>query len=498
MPDYTDVPAAGEDIAHKGTENTTIDSKHTAVAENENMEVDVENTGNDIKNENINKIEKEVNSALGRTESAMETDSVSNTAHFSHTDSHLTSEIKHTEDGGIQESKEQLAEKRNIANSTDIENKCNEKNEKTVKEEQSDEQACEDVEVESDDSVLEAFKTTSTLLDGLSPCKDNSRKDIIGAPGIVTCDSAFNAASNSASLTDTTSKGPKLNLTDKINEIENKPLNVEKTEMQPSQGTETSSQEQTKTNSAGPFGLAVGSAVSSHIQKDLSLTKSSSFGFTPSVLPEPYFHRTQSVSPLVSSSVSAASSVLSTPSSGPAAICSPFTTSQTNVISQDHGGYTAPNITAIPVPNLHISVTQPPSFSSPVNLSPVLASCLTAVPGGQSAVTTTLSQTLSPSHPCSSSQPPLIRHDSGGFSVAAMTTENNQTGSGPHYMNNSSIPVTQSLQKSVDSGTIPSSLFVVDFDDQSLSGRKGQKRKRISTATEEIMMYGKRRSARVC
>ena len=162
-------------------------------------------------------------------------------------------------------------------------------------------------------------------------------------------------------------------------------------------------------------------------------------------------------------------------------------------VAQDHG-YTAPPLGTLPVPNLQISVNQPHTGMGNAKLSPILSSYLASPPGSR-LLNNASSQNSSPNVPFSVKSP-LMRQNSGGFGAYSMATGNNQTGyEGQNLLN---IPVTQSLQKSMDTGSQPcSSMFIADFDDQSPGGRKGQKRKRISMATEEIMMYGKRRSARV-
>ena len=161
-------------------------------------------------------------------------------------------------------------------------------------------------------------------------------------------------------------------------------------------------------------------------------------------------------------------------------------------VAQDHG-YTAPPLGTLPVPNLQISVNQPHTGMGNAKLSPILSSYLASPPGSR-LLNNASSQNSSPNAPFSVKSP-LMRQNSGGFGAYSMATGNNQTGyEGQNLLN---IPVTQSLQKSMDTGSQPTSMFIADFDDQSPGGRKGQKRKRISMATEEIMMYGKRRSARV-
>ena len=161
-------------------------------------------------------------------------------------------------------------------------------------------------------------------------------------------------------------------------------------------------------------------------------------------------------------------------------------------VAQDHG-YTAPPLGTLPVPNLQISVNQPHTGMGNAKLSPILSSYLASPPGSR-LLNNASSQNSSPNVPFSVKSP-LMRQNSAGFGAYSMATGNNQTGyEGQNLLN---IPVTQSLQKSMDTGSQPTSMFIADFDDQSPGGRKGQKRKRISMATEEIMMYGKRRSARV-
>ena len=68
---------------------------------------------------------------------------------------------------------------------------------------------------------------------------------------------------------------------------------------------------------------------------------------------------------------------------------------------------------------------------------------------------------------------------------------------GPMSMEDS-IPVTQPLFKTSDLHMIEASAGIwLDLDDRNLASKKAQKKRKISLATEEIMMYGKRRSARV-
>jgi hypothetical protein len=57
----------------------------------------------------------------------------------------------------------------------------------------------------------------------------------------------------------------------------------------------------------------------------------------------------------------------------------------------------------------------------------------------------------------------------------------------------SSYIVMQDSQSSASYIEVP-----LDIDDRSPSSRKAQKRKRPSLATEDVLNYGKRRSARVC
>ena len=681
MPDYTNVPAAGEELPADKAETDTKDMspKPGETQEDEKMDIyekDVE------EKDNTEKINEPKDG--GSKEIAMEvddqTENVQDKTEKLESKSDTTDVENVEPDSKIDASsvKQNLKTSENKTDIKDTDTKHKKETETEVNDntgvmdngldkDQKGTEDCEDVDmVESDDSVLEAFKTAQTLLEGLSPCKD----------GVGALEKKDSVDGITGPASDKTAKSDEVqDLTEKLKEIE-KELNVIKDSNaktsepyeQSTQGPAVNVQDQTRISTAGPFG----SAVEQNIQKDITLTKSSSFGFTPSLFPEPSIHPSQpNLSPLAmpaapsplarsqpqfcplampSSPLSSARSSLigptqvsspligqsqvasplfgisspligrspgtsplvgrmsgasplagqmssalplssplfgprfvtspligqisdalplagmppmsspligpqsvtspligqispalplagmppmSSPLIGPQSVTSPLIgqmssalplvgpfsgqssligtlstasgligqgpsssgvaghPARTSLVTQDHG-YTIPALSVIPAPNLNISISQPTvahtSASSPHKHSPILTSYLTS---SGSYSTTTQAQTLG------SSQSPLKRQNSGGFGQVSMATENRQTGLGADYPSNLNVPVTQSLHKSLDTPTTPTSLFIADFDDQSPGGRRGQKRKRISMATEEIMMYGKRRSARV-
>ena len=691
MPDYTDVPAAGEEPQADTTETETKDtpSKTGVTQGDEKMDTDGENVEAIRKVEKVGETENIKNDSDGK-ESAMEVEShLENVKENSQDNTEKVesksdmSDIKKVEPGskldksGVKQNVETLQNEAVIMDTgmetdtkqTEKEINLKEKGlekdqnvkEKGLNKDQKESEESEDPEMESDDSVLEAFKMAQTLLDGLSPCKD-------GAGALEKKDSVDGIT---GPVSDNVAKSNEVqDLTEKLKEIE-KELHVIKDDNAKAsvsyeaatQGPGVSTHEEPRVGTSGTFG----STIEQSIQKETTLTKSGSFGFTPSLFPEPSIRLSQSnmpsltlpsasalsarsqpnMSPLVmpaatlpstrsplighshltsplvghsqggsplvgvappsiglsqgasqlmghmpSTSQLARQISASLPLAGMSSVSSPligpypgisplighmssasplagippisspligphYNTSpligqvpsslpltgmsspligphpgispligqmsstsplavpyptgssltgslstvsgfagqghptaanigyppRTSIITQDHG-YTIPALNIIPAPNLNISVSPTNNAaSSPQKHSPILTSYLTS----------STSHSASPqSHTQGSSQSPLKRQNSGGFGH-----ENRQSGSGTNSPRNLNVPVTQSLHKTLDTPTIPSSLFIVDFEDQSPGGRRGQKRKKISMATEEIMMYGKRRSARV-
>ena len=484
MPDYTDVPAVGEINEEKPIEIT--DDR-----ENENMEgdlkkVDINDETGEVPKDPKVEIEKEDENRIPKMQTVGSNGKiVSESAELGKAESVLKLEDK-----------QKIEISDNLDNNDSKRERKDDHSEATGKKDNeiSETKEPEDVEmIEDDEAVLETFRTTRCLLEGLSPCKDTS-----GHPDRKDSPAAHDNVSDDIHANDT---GAKLNMMDKLMhesmQIDKAqttmPSETRLSEIQtnPSQNPATITQEQIAKPPAGPFGSAVGH----YLQKDISLIKSSSFGFTPSALseiPAPVSVPTPFVSsPL--STVGAGLSSVTSPLSAPVPAHSLGALTTARSIAQDHG-YTTSSIGILPVPNLQISVTQSATIPGNVKLSPILSACLTSPPGPSSFNSAPSSQTSSPCVP--HSQSPLMRQNSGGFGSYS-TTGNIQTGSEIQHTNNLNIPVTQSLQKSLDSGSATSSLFIVDFEEHSPGGRKGQKRKRISTATEEIMMYGKRRSTRV-
>ena len=696
MPDYTDVPAAGDkpetDKTERkdapqsgethGVEDMDIDGENVngvkkveKVVETKNVEnekdgketaVEVDNNLEKVNENKIEKVESKINLVDGKkieTESKCDTSSDEKSVESLHNEADMKDvDMKDTKQTKKEEGlRDENVKKESLETDQNVKQEVSEK-EQNVKE--ALEKGCkeseesEEVEMESDDSVLEAFKTAQTLLDGLSPCKDGAssleKKDSVdGITGPVS-----DGAAKSNEVQD---------LTETLKEIE-KELHVIKDSNARSSGSYESATQGPGVNKheeprAGTSGIH-GSTIEQNIQKETQLNKSGSFGFTPSLFPEPSIRLSQpnlppltlpsssglsarsqpSISPLVMPTGTSYStrlplighSQLTSPLIGPSYVGSPldgvsspmighshpasplvghmpgtsplarqmsssmplagmssasspligpypgispligqmssalplagmpsvssplidpqYNTSpfigevsspplagmsspligphygsssligqmsstsplagrsptrsssmgplptasgfhghrspsfgvnkgypaRTNIITQDHG-YTIPALNVIPAPNLNISVSPTSSSNtSPQKQSPILTSYLT-----------------SNSSPAGSSQSPLKGQNRSGLGHASMATENKQTGSGSVSPRKLNVPVTQSLQKTLDTPPVPSSLFIADFDDQSPGVRRGQKRKKISMATEEIMMYGKRRSARV-
>ena len=182
---------------------------------------------------------------------------------------------------------------------------------------------------------------------------------------------------------------------------------------------------------------------------------------------------THAISTGVCSQPSVSSTSLSAPSTVPLSVETPITSIS---VSTPVTSATLRNILTSPLSSAESVPVSMLSPSPPSSLAVISSTCL--VSSKKSPLTSIPGQTLSKSP---------VRKDHGYSKAYSDKPRSPREGQRPLETKTRSLI----LQESQSGGTLVE--ISMDVDDK----RKGQKRKRISCTTEEIMMYGKRRSARV-